>query len=170
MQVLSAWMRRGAGPLALGIFVVALAAPVFAADDKASLEGLKEVKVAFDLKEGSGKGLLHQLDVIDETRQSLIAQGVTPHFVVTFRGPATKLVQTDESKVKPEDRPLAAKIADKIKQMGASHGVDGFDQCAVAVREQGTNPGLVVPPIRVVGNGFISLMAYQARGYAYIEP
>ena len=28
----------------------------------------------------------------------------------------------------------------------------------------------VLPQIRVVGNGFISLMAYQAKGYAYIAP
>src|SRR5216684_7157781 len=56
---------------------------------------LKDVKVAFDLKEGDGKLLLSRLDVIDETRQSLIQQGVTPHFILAFRGPATKLVQTD---------------------------------------------------------------------------
>jgi hypothetical protein len=28
----------------------------------------------------------------------------------------------------------------------------------------------LLPEIRVVGNGFISLMAYQAKGYAYIAP
>ena len=51
-----------------------------AADDHASLAGLKDVKVAFDIKEGDGKLLLSRLDVIDETRQSLIQQGVVPHF------------------------------------------------------------------------------------------
>ena len=29
---------------------------------------------------------------------------------------------------------------------------------------------MVLPQVRVVGNGFISLMAYQAKGYAYIAP
>jgi hypothetical protein len=46
-----------------------------AADDHASLTGLKDVKVAFDLKEGDGKLLLSRLDVIDETRQSLSSRG-----------------------------------------------------------------------------------------------
>src|SRR6266536_3870404 len=47
--------------------------------------------------------------------------------------------------------------------------VDGMEQCSVVAHEQGTEPDKVVPAIKVVGNGFISLMAYQARGYAYIR-
>ncbi len=159
---------------ALGMFVaalfLALSCGAQAADDKAVLTGLKEVKVAFDIKEGSGKGLLNRLDIIDETRESLIKQGVTPHFILAFRGPATKLVQTDPAEIKPEDRPMAEKIAHKIQQMSSAQGVDGFEQCAVAVREQGTKVEKVLPQVHVVGNGFISLMAYQSKGYAYISP
>ena len=157
------------GSIALATFLLC-SAGAKAADDHASLTGLKDVKVAFDLKEGDGKLLLSRLDVIDETRQSLIQQGVTPHFILAFRGPATKLVQTDPDKIKPEDRAMAAKIATRIKEMSRSPGVDGFEQCAVAAREQGTKTELVLPEIRVVGNGFVSLMAYQAKGYAYIAP
>jgi intracellular sulfur oxidation DsrE/DsrF family protein len=158
----------------LGAWVLATspfwAASADAADDHAALTGLKEVKVAFDVKDGDAKLLLARLDIIDETRQSLIQQGVTPHFIVAFRGPATKLVQTDPDKIKPEDRAVATKIASRIKELSGAPGVDGFEQCAVAVREQGTKPELVLPEIRVVGNAFISLMAYQAKGYAYIVP
>jgi len=28
----------------------------------------------------------------------------------------------------------------------------------------------VVPGVKVVGNGWISLMAYEAKGYGYIQP
>jgi intracellular sulfur oxidation DsrE/DsrF family protein len=141
-----------------------------AADDKVVLTGLKEVKVAFDIKEGNPKFLLNRLDIIDETRQSLIQQGVTPHFILAFRGPATRLLQTDTAMIKPEDRELATKVAAKVGQMSSAAGVDGFEQCAVAVREQGTKVEKVLPQVRVVGNGFISLMAYQSKGYAYIAP
>jgi intracellular sulfur oxidation DsrE/DsrF family protein len=141
-----------------------------AADDKAVLAGLKEVKVAYDIKEGNPKLLLNRLDIIDETRLSLLQQGVTPHFILAFRGPATRLLQTDPDMIKLEDRELAAKVAERVKQMSSAPGVDGFEQCAVAVREQGTKAEKVLPQIRVVGNGFISLMAYQAKGYAYIAP
>ena len=157
------------GTIALATFLF-WSANAKAADDQMSLTGLKDVKVAFDIQEGDAKLLLSRLDVIDETRQSLIRQGVTPHFILTFRGPATKLVQTDQEKIKPEDRAMAAKVATRIKEMSSASGVDGFEQCAVAAREQGTKTELVLPEIRVVGNGFISLMAYQAKGYAYIAP
>jgi intracellular sulfur oxidation DsrE/DsrF family protein len=141
-----------------------------AADDQAALAGIKDVKVAFDIKEGDAKGLMNRLNVIDETRLSLIKQGVSPHFILAFRGPATKLVQTDAADIKVEDRPMAEKIAQKIQQMSSAPGVDGLEQCAVAIREQGTKADKVLPEIRVVGNAFISLMAYQAKGYAYIAP
>ncbi|HEX4944938.1 MAG TPA: hypothetical protein VFV55_11335 [Usitatibacteraceae bacterium] len=141
-----------------------------ASDDKAALTGLKEVKVAYDIKEGDPKLLLNRLDIIDETRQSLIQQGVTPHFILAFRGPATRLLQTDPEMIKPEFREQAAKVAQKVSQMSTAAGVEGFEQCAVAVREQGTKAEKVLPQVRVVGNGFISLMAYQAKGYAYIAP
>ena len=79
------------------------------AKDEAALSGLSEVKVAFDVRNGDPKALLKELEVIDETRQSLIGQGVKPTMVIAFRGPATKLVQTDQSQIKVEDRDDAAK-------------------------------------------------------------
>jgi intracellular sulfur oxidation DsrE/DsrF family protein len=160
--------RISAGFVAAMLMLVSSQA--MSADDMVALTGLKEVKVGFDLKEGDGKLLLSRLNIIDETRQSLIQQGVKPHFILAFRGPATKLVQTDTALIKPEDREMAAKIAAKIKEMSASPGVEGFEQCSVAARDQGTNVEKVLPEIRVVGNGFISLAAYQAKGYAYIAP
>ena len=140
------------------------------ADDKAALAGIKEVKVAFDVTEGDAKGLLNRINVIDETRQSLLKQGVTPSFVIAFRGPATRLVQKDMDKVKPEDREVAAKIAAKIAEMGKAQGVASIEQCSVAIRQQETKAENVLPEIKVIGNSWISLMAYQSRGYAYIRP
>lgn len=141
-----------------------------AADDRDALSGLKEVKVAFDIHEGDGKALLNRLNVIDETRQSLIQQGVTPHIVLAFRGPATKLVQTDVDKIKPEDRPVAQQIQAKLADMSRAKGVDSIEQCSVAIRQQGTKAENVAPAVKVVGNSWISLMAYQAKGYSYISP
>jgi len=162
-------LRHVLETLALGIFV-ACSTCAQAADDSAALKGIKEGKIAFDIHEGNPKLLLARLNVIDETRQSLIQQGVKPSFILAFRGPATKLVQTDQDKIKPDDRELAAKVAAKIKEMSKAPGVDGFEQCAVASRTQETKTELVLPEVRVVGNGFISLMAYQSKGYAYIAP
>src|SRR5262249_18611792 len=153
---------------AIAVLAVA-AAPVRAegAKDQAALSGLNEVKVAFDLQNGDGKTLLKQLEVIDETRQSLIEQGVRPQFLLTVRVPARVLVQTDQSQIKPEDRDYAKKIAEKIHGLRTADGVNSIEQCAVAVRLSATKPENVVSDIKVVGNGWISLMAYQAKGYGY---
>jgi intracellular sulfur oxidation DsrE/DsrF family protein len=161
-------------------FVAAAVVAVFAAatvpaypespNDQAALSGLSEVKVVFDLTNGDGKALLTQLNVIEETRQSLMKQGVKPHFVLAFRGPATKLVQTDQSQIKAEDREHATKIAGKISALRSADGITSVEQCAVAVRLAGTNPENVVEGVKVVGNSWISLMSYQAKGYGYISP
>ena len=139
-------------------------------DDKAALAGLSAVKIAFDLQNGDAKALLKQLEVIDETRQSLLKQGVKPEIVIAFRGPATKLVQKDEAQIKPEDRENAAAIAKKITSLRAADGVAGIEQCAVAIRLAGTKEADVIADVKIVGNGWISLAAYQARGYGYISP
>jgi intracellular sulfur oxidation DsrE/DsrF family protein len=137
--------------------------------DSLALSGLKEVKVAFDITNGEAKALLNQLNVIAETRDSLLKQGVTPQFVIAFRGPATRLVQTDLEKIKPEDRNVATKIAERVSELSKAHGIV-MQQCNVAVRQQEVKPENVLPAITVVGNSWISLMAYQAKGFAYIHP
>ena len=111
--------------VAAGMAVMTATAPARAESPKVetALAGLHEVKVAFDLTNGNSKALLDQLGVIDQTRRSLIAEGVTPHVVITFRGPATRLVQTDATKIQPEDRVDAAKIAEKIAALRSASGV-----------------------------------------------
>jgi intracellular sulfur oxidation DsrE/DsrF family protein len=144
--------------------------PAQGADDRDALAGVKELKAVFDIREGDGKTLLNRLMVIEETRESLLAQGVKPRFILTFRGPATKLIQTDASRIRPEDREIAKVIATKLDEMRDAKGVDGIELCEVAIRGQGTKAAHVIPAVKVVGNTFTSLMAYQARGYAYISP
>ena len=140
------------------------------ADDREAIAGASELKAVFDIREGNGAALLNRLEVIDETRESLLAQGVKPRFILTFRGPATRLVQTDAAKIKPEDRAIAAVIPSKLDAMRDARGMEGIELCEVAIRGQGTKRENVIPAVKVVGNTFISLMAYQSRGYAYISP
>ena len=160
--------------VASGLLGMAIAPSLVSAadapNDMAVLSGLQVAKVAFDIKEGDGKALLSRLNIIDETRQSLIKQGVKPEFVLTFRGPATLLVQTDTEKIKPEDRAMAKQIAARLTELSKAAGMQSFEQCGVAIRQQGTKSEYVLPEVKVVGNAWISLMAYQAKGYAYIAP
>jgi intracellular sulfur oxidation DsrE/DsrF family protein len=130
----------------------------------------KQGMIVYDVTEGGGQALLDRLDSIEETRQDLVKQGITPRFVLSFRGPSTKLVQTDQEKIKPEDRAVAAKIAERIAELSKAPGVEALEQCAVAIRHQGTKAEKVLPNIKVVANSFVTIAAWQAKGFAYIRP
>jgi intracellular sulfur oxidation DsrE/DsrF family protein len=156
--------------LALAVMVVVGLVGTSHAGDDSPIAGLKDAKIAFDITAGEPGRLLNILNTIDETRESFVRQGVTPHFVLAFRGPATLLTQTDLSRLKPEDRETAAKIAAKLKQLHATAGIERLDQCSIAMRGQKVERAQVNPDVTVVENGWITLVGYQAKGYAYIAP
>src|SRR5262245_22425455 len=154
--------------------VVALTAPLpdpraWAADDD-PVAGLKEAKIAFDITAGEPARMLVILDTIDETRDSFVRQGITPRFVLAFRGPASLLTQTDLTRLKVEDRETAAKVAAKLKALRGTPGIERMDQCSIAMRGQKVDRAKVSPDVTIVENGWITLIGYQAKGYAYIAP
>lgn len=144
--------------------------PVYAAEapeDKEALSGLKEVKVIFDITTGDAKKLMSRLGLIIETRDGMVKQGVTPHFVLAFRGPASLFIQKDQSRVKLEDVEMMEKIQQKLKEMSEDKSFS-LAQCAVANRYLKIKNEDTIPEVRVVGNSFISMAAYENKGYAYI--
>jgi hypothetical protein len=118
--------------IATGTAFAVLVTTAYGQDE--SLSGLKELKIAFDVTTGNSDALVRELDVIDETRQSLMKQGIKPSIVIGFRSGATKLVQTDQSKIKPEDRSNAQAIAAKIRTLHTADGIAGIEQCSIAAR------------------------------------
>ena len=157
----------------LGAAVV-FASPVIGAQawaaDESPIAGMKEAKVAFDITAGEPNRMLNILNTIDETREGFVKHGVTPRFVLAFRGPASLLTQTDLSRLKPEDRETAAKVAAKLKQLRTTAGIERLEQCSIAMRGQKVDKAQVSPDVTIVENGWITLVGYQAKGYAYIAP
>ncbi len=139
-------------------------------DNHDALAGLKEMKIAFDFTDGNPKVLLAKLGIVDVTRKQLIADGVTPRMVLAFRGDASYFTQSDPEKVKPEEREDARKIAAKLKELRAASGVESLEQCNLPLAPRKLKASEVMQEVKVVGNGWISLVAYQHRGYAYIAP
>src|SRR5215470_5537841 len=164
---------RAALTIVLGVSVMVSAPALGArvdAGDANPVAGLRDAKVAFDITAGDAGRLLNILNTIDETRESLIKQGITPHFVLTFRGPATLLTQTDVSRLKPEEREAAGNVAAKLKYLRGAAGIERLDQCSIAMRGQKVDKTRVNPDVTIVDNGWITLVGYQAKGYAYIAP
>jgi intracellular sulfur oxidation DsrE/DsrF family protein len=141
-----------------------------APDNHAALAGMTEMKIAFDITDANPKVVLAKLANIDVTRKQLMDDGVTPRMVIAFRGDASYFTQADVEKVKAEDRDDARKIAAKLKELRAAPGVEALEQCNLPLAPRKLKSADVMPEVKVVGNGWISLVAYQRRGYAYIVP
>lgn len=131
-----------------------------------ALKGLKTVKVVCDVNVGDPKMLLRRLELIDETYTQLIDAGIQPAFIVTFRGPATNYVTRGTGYVPHEHLAIKKKIQGWIDQFHEN----GFslEQCAIAARGQKVSFGDILPQITVVQNGYISIIAYQNRGFALL--
>src|SRR3569833_3440981 len=87
--------------LFFGFNALAVNFPVYAEDppeDTEALNGLHEVKVIFDITTGDAKKLLSRLGLIEETRDGMLKQGITPHNVLAFRGPASLFIQKDQGR------------------------------------------------------------------------
>lgn len=152
------------------LFAVMLLAPALAAagafSDSRALEGLTTVKVVVDVNVGDPALLLRRIELIDETYTQLLDAGIKPVFVVAFRGPATRYVTRGEGYVAPEHAAVKKKIQGWIGQFHEN----GFtlEQCAIAARGQKVPAGDILSGITVVKNGYISLVAYQNKGFALL--
>jgi intracellular sulfur oxidation DsrE/DsrF family protein len=134
--------------------------------DANALKGLKAIKVVCDVNVGDPKLLLRRMELIDETYTQLIDAGIQPTFIVAFRGPATKYVTRGTGYVSPDYHAIKKEIQGWIVQFKEN----GFslEQCAIAARGQKVSYEDVLPQITVVQNGYISIVAYQNRGYALL--
>lgn len=145
-------------------------AAVAAADNKAVLAGLSEMKIAFDITDGNPQLLVRKLDVIDTTRKQLIEAGVRPRIVMAFRGGASYYTQTNLAAVKEADRADALAVRARLRGMAKASGIEAVEQCNLPLAQLKLKPDDLMPEVKLVGNGWISLVAYQQKGYGYIAP
>ena len=128
------------------------------------------MKLAFDFTDASPVVLLNKLNNVETTRKQLIDSGITPKIVMTFRGNASYFTQTDLTAVKEADRADALKVAAKLREMKASPGVQGLEQCNLPLADRKLKPANLMSEVKLVPNGWIALGGYQQQGYAYIAP
>ena len=145
---------------------VAMPAAAGEFNDADALRGLKEVRIVADVNVGKPKLLLRRLELIDDTYTQLIDAGVTPTIVVAFRGGATKFVTHGDGYVPADQQGIKKEVQGWISQF-AENGLV-LEQCAIAARGQKVKAGDILPSIKVVQNGYISLIGYQNRGYALL--
>ena len=133
-----------------------------------SLKGLKAIKAVFDFELENPQSALIHLQVIHQTfkDKNIWVSGKRPEIAVIFIGPSVKLVSKTRSGFKAEDQKSHDEIAGKIAEM-AKDGIK-LEICLIAVKVFGVEPSSILPKIKQVGNGWISLIGYEAKGYSLV--
>ena len=155
--------------LSMAAVVFVLALPAAAGEYESALKGVKGVQAVFDVSQGNPK----VSNVIfwavknvyeDETVKALAEK---PQLAIVFHGPAVKLISTDRGAFKGEELAEVEKFHETLRQM-KKDGVK-LEVCLYAAKVMGVDPAAILPEIDRVGNGFISVIGYQNRGYAVVR-
>ncbi|MBD3617882.1 MAG: DsrE family protein [Chromatiales bacterium] len=161
-------MTRIATLLTTLLLGLALLLPAHAADTPASdaraLGDLERGQGVFLVDIGDPGKLAFYLEVIEGTHANLLRQDVTPDFVLVYIGPSVKyLSRTPDEDALFEHHDALERIAASIARLEAL-GVRQ-EVCAVATRVFGIENDSLLPGLSLVGDGFVSLIGWQAQGY-----
>ena len=155
----------------IGLLILVTLTSVSASPDKPNdadaLKGLATGKVVWDINMTNPKKLSLYLSVIQETYADLVRQGVKPDMVFAFRGRSVTFASKDREDIPLEKHHFLDKVAEQLADLNKREGVR-MEACSVACRLFGVNPSTLLPGIKPVGNTFVSLIGYQAKGYAII--
>ena len=149
------------------VFMLAVVGSASAATYE-SLAGLRSIKAIFDVRAANAKSAAIQIKLIHDTYKdkNIMAVSKRPSFVVTFAGPSVKLLSKDKQGFSAEDQKLMDEIAQTVQAM-AKDGIK-LEVCDFAAKVFGVDPATILPEIKHVPNGWISLIGYQAKGYSIV--
>lgn len=133
-------------------------------NDRAALGNLKHGKGVFLVDIGDPNKLNFYLEVIQGTYKGMKDQGVEPDFILVFIGPSVKYLSTSPA---AETEQAAGGVLMEIESNVEALAALGVRQevCAVATRVFGIENKTILPGMTPVGDGFVSLIGYQAQGY-----
>jgi intracellular sulfur oxidation DsrE/DsrF family protein len=163
-------MKRNPRPLILTFILLICyllsSVPAYSEEVEA-LKGLSSVKAVIGFGTADPQKAVTYLTLIGDTLNDPNIQAVTknPDFVVSFGGPSVKLLAKNTKGFSPEEQKLIEEMKSKISAL-AKEGVK-FEYCSYAARLFGVEPA-DVPGVRVIDNGWVSLIGYQGRGYSFV--
>ena len=135
-----------------------------ASHDRAALGDMKVGKGVFLVDIGDANKLNFYLEVIQGTYKGMKDQGVDPDFILVFIGPSVKYLSTSPlADTEQEAGGILMEIESNVEalsELGVRQEI-----CAVATRVFGIDNKTILPGLTLVGDGFISLIGYQAQGY-----
>lgn len=157
--------------LALLILLVsltlAMSAPAMEINDADALKGVKTGKGVFLINQDNPQKTALYLGIINATYDSMKKQGTSPDFVVVFVGQTVRFLTTEpEAALVTEHKGELQSIAASVKEL-KKKGVR-MEICDIATAFFKVSNDKLVPGMKVVGNGFTSLIGYQSKGYGLV--
>lgn len=143
-----------------------LAAAASKQDNGSALKGLKTAQVYFDVSIKDDNLLVFRMELLDKTIKQMEDAGLEVSSVVGFRGGASRFITKDDHYVLLEEISNKQKIQDWVKQF-SERGIV-IEQCAIAADILDIPHEDFIPEVKVVDNGYISLVGYQAQGYSVV--
>jgi uncharacterized protein len=140
--------------------------PTVHGEEYESMKGIKSAATIFDERESNPKSAVLHLKLIHQTYGELAAMNKNPVFVVIFSGPSVKLISKNKEGFSPEDQKSLDEIANTLSAM-SKDGIK-LEICLIAAKVFKVDPASVLPEIKRVGNGWISMIGYQAQGYSLV--
>jgi intracellular sulfur oxidation DsrE/DsrF family protein len=159
-------LRKLLAMLIATLFLVLSSLSLASAQEYEAMTGVNSVNVIFDMRDGNLQTAGIHLNLIHDTYKELAAMKKNPFFVVVFMGSAVRLISSDHSGFNSEERKSLKEIAGTISRMSKA-GIR-VEVCLFAVKLFGIDPASILPEIERVGNGWISEIGYQARGYSLV--
>lgn len=155
-------MRNG---LVTSLLALMLLIPVHAAepiDDTAALAGVDEAKGVFQIDFTEAEKTAFYLEVIRGTHANFARQGLDPDLVIVFIGPTVQFLTT-EAGDDVADPATLMRIESEVARL-AELGVR-LEVCAVATDVFGVDNDTLFEGLDLTGDGFVSMIGWQAQGY-----
>lgn len=136
-------------------------------NNEEAMNGLKTMHVIYDIRKSNPKAMLVYLKGIESNRANLIKEGVEPHQRIIFIASAVKFITTKPAEdVELEYGPVLDDVAAQIEKL-VSLGVK-MEVCSAATRAFNVDNDTLLPGIKAVRSGFLSVMGWQTQGYSLV--
>ncbi len=132
-------------------------------------DGVKEVRVVWDITTGNEKVFHDRMGLIRETAEGLRKKGMHPQFVLAIHGPAAKFVTKTlaGTKYAKDEVAAMADVQAAVDKMTQEEGIK-VEVCRIAMQRGRIEENNVLPFAVIEDNVWENITVLQNKGYAYM--
>lgn len=151
----------------IAIVISLIGVAEFYSQEYKALVDLESINAVIDFRKDDPKEVAAYLNYIHGTFQGVNSTMTeNTDFVIVFTGSVVKLLSTNKDGFPSEEHSILESIANTITAM-AKDGIR-MEICLFAVSSSGIEPSSILPEIEQIGNGWLSLIGYQAKHYSLL--